>query len=595
MLNLLVKHAEDHGIVRPPGFAPKRARWAILCNTQGQYLNVAELGDTSLKRNPGRRFETCPELSQPEMKSGGVTKSHFLIDTADVVALLLKGNEDEKKLASIRAKHAYFVQLLRDASSGVPELAPFADLLGNRDTLEAITKDLAEHERRAKPTDKITLAIQGDGLHFPADSDRWHDWWCGFRAGLHEAKKEPSKRSANPTMRCLVNGELVQPVAIQPKIKGLGDVGGLSMGDAYASFKQESFCSYGLKQSANAAMSEQAAAAYRIALNQLLEEHAQRLASAKVVHWFKEEIPPENDPFPWLMAPGDDEQTELNAQSQAKKLLQSIRSGERPELGDNYFYALTLSGAAGRVVVRDWMEGQFETLVESIDKWFEHLAIVHRGGGRLARAPKFMAVLGATVRDLKDLPAPFVSKMWRVAVHREPIPQQALAQALARTRIDIIEDNPLNHARMGLMKAFRVRNPNGGDQHMKPFVNEEHPEPAYQCGRLMAVLAGVQRAALGDVGAGIVQRFYAAASSTPALVLGRLTRQSQFHLNKLEPGLTHWFESKIADIWARIGDRVPPTLTLEEQSLFALGYYQQMAADRTKKPTTENDKEQSND
>ena len=130
---------------------------------------------------------------------------------------------------------------------------------------------------------------------------------------------------------------------------------------------------------------------------------------------------------------------------------------------------------------------------------------------------------------------------------------------------------------------------------MKPFVNEEHPEPAYQCGRLMAVLAGVQRAALGDVGAGIVQRFYAAASSTPALVLGRLTRQSQFHLNKLEPGLTHWFESKIADIWARIGDRVPPTLTLEEQSLFALGYYQQMAADRTKKPTTENDKEQSND
>jgi len=94
------------------------------------------------------------------------------------------------------------------------------------------------------------------------------------------------------------------------------------------------------------------------------------------------------------------------------------------------------------------------------------------------------------------------------------------------------------------------------------------------------VLSDVQRAALGDVGAGVVQRYYAAASATPALVLGRLTRTSQFHLNKLEklePGLAHWFEGMIAGIWGRIKDTIPRTLTLEEQSLFALGYYQQMA------------------
>ncbi len=56
---------------------------------------------------------------------------------------------------------------------------------------------------------------------------------------------------------------------------------------------------------------------------------------------------------------------------------------------------------------------------------------------------------------------------------------------------------------------------------IKPYLNESHPHPAYQCGRLMAVLAKLQKSALGDVGAGIVQRYYAAASSTPALVLGR--------------------------------------------------------------------------
>jgi CRISPR-associated protein Csd1 len=99
----------------------------------------------------------------------------------------------------------------------------------------------------------------------------------------------------------------------------------------------------------------------------------------------------------------------------------------------------------------------------------------------------------------------------------------------------------------------------------------------------MAVYARLQYAALGDVGAGVVQRFYAAASATPALVLGRLARVSQFHLNKLEGGLPRYYENRLAEIWARIGDRLPTALMLDEQSLFALGYYQQLAADRAPK------------
>lgn len=119
---------------------------------------------------------------------------------------------------------------------------------------------------------------------------------------------------------------------------------------------------------------------------------------------------------------------------------------------------------------------------------------------------------------------------------------------------------------------------------LDPALNEDFPSPAYQCGRLMAVLADLQRAALDDVRAGVVQRYYAAASTTPALVLGRLTRTSQFHLNKLDPGLAYWYESKIAGIWSRLREAPPRTLSLEEQSLFALGYYQQLADMRAKKP-----------
>ena len=176
--------------------------------------------------------------------------------------------------------------------------------------------------------------------------------------------------------------------------------------------------------------------------------------------------------------------------------------------------------------------------------------------------------------------APVEAATWRVAVHGDPVPVQLLAMAQARTRAGILTDEPFNHARMGLLKAYHVRQ---GDDDMQPLLNEEHPSTAFQCGRLMAVLAALQYSALGDVGAGVVQRYYAAASATPALVLGRLIRTSQFHLEKLKnPRLKSWYQNKIAGIMARISD-MPPILDLVEQSRFALGYYQQIAADRARR------------
>jgi CRISPR-associated protein Csd1 len=99
----------------------------------------------------------------------------------------------------------------------------------------------------------------------------------------------------------------------------------------------------------------------------------------------------------------------------------------------------------------------------------------------------------------------------------------------------------------------------------------------------MAVLAKLQQAALGDIGAGIVQRYYAAASTTPKLVLGRLLRGGQYHLNKLDPGLAHWYEDRLSRLALAVGDDYPQTLTVEGQSLFALGYYQMWADLRTRK------------
>lgn len=579
MLKLLQDYAEKHDVMVEPGFAPKTVRWAIRFADNGRFIGVTELGDAEAKKNRGMEFLKCPDLTQPEMTAGGTTRSHFLVDAADVVVPFGSAADDAKKLA----KHDYFVRLLRDASSVLPELAVLANALDDPETLEAIREQFAE--LKAKPTDKVTIGFKRP---FPVEGEQWHDWWRSFREKLAAEMAEGKRETEAVLMRDFLTGEMVEPTPTHPKISGLANVGGSSMGSPLIGFDKEAFASYDLVQSANCAVSEEAAYAYRGGLNHLIAKHSHRFAGAKVVHWFKERVPDEDDPLPWLNDPAENDARQ--AQQKARELLTAIEQGERPDLAGNYYYAMTLSGAAGRVMVRDWMEGAFEDLVRNVDAWFKDLSIVHREGGeRLAPMPKFYAVLGATVRALDDLTAPFVAKMWRVAVRNEPIPREALAQALQRVRVDIIEDVVPNHARMGLMKAYHVRkNREAGAENMpdnlKTHLNEEHPSAAYQCGRLMAVLAGLQRAALGDVGAGVVQRFYAAASSTPSLVLGRLTRTSQFHLNKIEGGgLTYWYENKLAEIWGRLGDEVPRTLDLEEQSLFALGYYQQLADLRTKK------------
>lgn len=129
---------------------------------------------------------------------------------------------------------------------------------------------------------------------------------------------------------------------------------------------------------------------------------------------------------------------------------------------------------------------------------------------------------------------------------------------------------------------------------MTAYLNPDHPAAAYHCGRLLAVLANLQRAALGDVGAGVVQRYYAAASQTPGLILGRLVSNARNHLGKLDGRLAYWYENQIADVMSRLQDSAPRILDLEGQGLFALGYYQQLAALRAgnKNSVTESTAEQ---
>lgn len=572
MIHELVKYARRQCPDSEPGFAAKEVRWAVSVNGSGEYLGLLELGDTTARLNRGKRFSRAPDLSQGELIARGEVKSHFLVETLAVVAGFGKSEE----VAKSRAKRDFFISTLRRAATCLPGLAAAASVLEDPAAMGRLCNQLTE--AKAKSTDKATFCIDGA---FPLESDAWHDWWRAFRASL-----APPAASADK-MLCLVTGDAVQPVATHPKIGGLP--GANPSGAALIGFDKDAFQSYGLEQSANAAMSAETAKAYQSGLNDLIRNHSTRLGDVVVVHWYRATVPVEDDPLSWLEE--QPEHAEADARIRAQKLLTAIREGARPDLAGNTYYALALSGNGGRAMVRDWMEGDFESLADAVNAWFDDLAMVRPDGGGIAAPPRFFALRCALVRDPKKdvVPAPLAAKLFRAAVGAEPIPFTVMAQALLRARVDFMSGDASSPARMGLIRAYFARQSRllKGTTEMMETVQPELTEglvsPAYQCGRLMAVLASVQRAALVDVGADVIQRYYAAASSTPALVFGRLVRGAQFHLGKLRPGLAWWYEERIADICGRIGTSMPAILTLEEQGLFALGYYQQLAAQRAPK------------
>lgn len=108
--------------------------------------------------------------------------------------------------------------------------------------------------------------------------------------------------------------------------------------------------------------------------------------------------------------------------------------------------------------------------------------------------------------------------------------------------------------------------------------NIENPEPAYHCGAILAVYAKIQKIALKDVNAGITQRYYGAASRTPAFVLGRLDVLCEHHLEKFDyKNEASFYEDMLNECYTALGDEVPKSLSTEQQAYFALGYRQKCA------------------
>ena len=557
----------------PFGYSPEKISYAILLTPDGRVADVSDIRDTTGKK-PAPQVMNVP---QPEKRTVGI-KSNFLWDKTSYVL----GASATSKRAD--KEHDFFKTLHQECLAGTEDAG-----------LKALLAFLAAWtpERFAAAPFKEEMLDANIVFRLDGESGYLHERPA---AQTVRARLLAGEGGIQPALaRCLVSGENMPVARLHPAIKGVN--GAQSSGASIVSFNLESFSSYGKDQGDNAPVSEQAAFAYTTVLNHLLrrsEHNRQRIqiGDASVVFWAVSGDAAEAEQAELtfgslLTVPPDDTQEA----ARVREVLEKIAKGRPlreidPNLHeDTRMFVLGLAPNASRISIRFWQEGTLGLFAQRIAQHEQDFRIEP---APWKTAPAARRVVLATVPHregalpkMDDAFNNLVGEFMRAVLGGGLYPRSLLANTIMRMR----SDGNLSGMRVAICKGLLARERRLGintDIHKEEVpvsLDKQSENPGYRLGRLFAVLEAVQRSALGgQVNATIRDRYYGAASATPASVFPVLLRNTQNHLGKLrkeKPGAAINLEKDIRDIVDGLAEQFPRSLRIEDQGRFAIGYYHQ--------------------
>lgn len=520
-------------------YQPTRVAWKIQLDLDGKLRGITPL------TGEGKKAERGQEMMAPTVvRSVGVAPK-LLCDNGEYVLGIPRGEDSNQKVPK---RHAAF-KALSDAcavATGDPYVRAVAQFLASWNPTQ---RALVPPNLDAGSV--MTFEVEGV---LPIELPAVQRYWASHT--------RPSDEQAIERTTCLVCGTSKPPEASHPKkIKGVP--GAQTSGAAMISANRDAFESYGLEKSLTSPTCRECAEAFADSLNYLLASPENRLYLGPAVYVYWTRGAPSTDLLGLLNDPSPDD---------VKALLTSPGSGRDVAdlIATPQFYLVSLSGSGGRVVVRDYLETSVPRVRENVARWFR-LQRLEPDRGAIGLYPLAM---GLVHEDLDEVSPSLLASLVRVAITGGRVSEGFLQLLARRNRAEGGPTRP----RAALARMVIASNPNTGYTEDRLMALEtENNDPAYLCGRLFAELAAAQRAALGDTGTTIVDRFYGTASSAPATVFGPLLRGGQAHLAKLrqsKPGAHVAIEGRIQSIAAAI-PAFPSTLDLRSQALFSLGYYHQ--------------------
>ena len=555
------RKAASDGNVAPEGFENKEIPFVIVLDKAGKFIQLEDTREQQGKKKIGRKFLVPKGLGRAGSKSYEV--SNTLWDHYGYVLAHPK-EDDEKSDILAQNQHKSFIAKVDELKQALP------DDVG----IQAVSAFLAQADEVAK----VRLAegwqecakIKGCNLSFRL-VDESVALVCqskAVQAYLAAAKAEVSDGIQEGI--CLVTGKKTTIARLHNAVKGVN-----AKPSPFTSVNLAAFESYGKQQGFIFPVGEQTMFEYTTALNMLLDgENRFRIGEVSVVCWSEKPTPLESKISLKINGGGkDNPDAHID---EVKALYKSLHNGKYMEPnGKDKFYLLGLSPNSARIVVRFWHETTVAALSENIARWYDDLQIVR---GEKSIYPEFMPLmrlLCGLVLDGKaeNLPPDLIANVTQSALANRPLPVGLLQIALRRNKAE----QKITYGRAALIKAYLNRAIRSGSlkntKELSMSLDRERNDIGYVLGRLFAVLEKTQSEANPSLNATIGDRYFGSASSTPIAVFGTLMRLSPHHLSKLE------YEGRAVHLKWEIGQildkcqKFPNHLNLEQQGLFAIGYY----------------------
>ncbi len=575
-------------------FEAKPVRYFLEIDEVGTFRRIVDRLDKAAKS------KRAPEMKVPKSPVSRTSRVHplLLVDALQyVVGPGLGGWTKKDQIGNHQARFEAFQETINSAQQtlSLPELAACIRFFEQEDQVESARA--AFMKRKAKTADLVALSITSEAEEIREGPviglDEVRRYWTAHFERAQAAKVE----KGSPQKMCLIR-QTSGPIAqTHEKIKGTSKLGGKSAGVSLMSFDKPAFRSYGWEQNANSPVSVTAAAAYVLALNDLLKPGLHRrgassdrlvptrydLGGAAFLYWTREAD--DGDIFNYLHA------AESN---QIKALLEAPETGQDPEtISSNDFYLLGVTANRGRLSICDWFTASVDTVLLTIRNWFAGLAIHDpMNKGALAPPPRLSQLLWAiSPPQLAKRPQDKGNRsrsqaLLRRAIQGQPLPVEILAAGLNRLHVAQGSER-LYCPRIGLVRlCVNDQLALKGDPPMSTSIDENNKHPAYLCGRLLALYESQQRTAHDyKINVTLADRYYGLASTYPQLAFPKIEQLARAHQQKLRRGeqrkraAAMAIERTIGSLMEHLPGRFPAQLSLEDQGRFVVGFHHQKAED----------------
>jgi len=548
------------------GFSSQKIHFALLLNRAGELLQVRDLRETQGKKLLPKQI-TVPESV---IRAVNIAANFLWDNTGYVIGADNKGKPERSK-ETFKA----FKKLHHDIGEGI-------DDEGMSSILRFLDSWNPENAPKLEYWDDM---VNGANLVFQLDGEFGY---VHERPKVKDAwLKHCSANSSEVVATCLVCGEEKPIARLHPKIKGVR--GAQTAGASIVSFNAAAFESYGKGQSFNAPVSEESVFNYTTALNHLLRFDSRqkiRIGDAATVFWTERESPIEG--FMGLILNPQDDSGDLK---EVRDFLEAVRDGKKlPEEIDDTdmkFYILGLSPNASRLSVRFWHVSTVEDINAKIGQHFRDLSMI-KSYDNDPDFPGMWQLLRETavLRKSENIYPVLSGAIVRSIMTGAAYPQSLMTVMIGRIRAD----QEINYLRVAMIKACLVRKYRIKQisKEVTMALDKESTNIAYRLGRLFAVLEKAQKDAIPGANTTIKDSFYGAASATPRTVFPRLLRLAQHHIQKAEYGRNT--DKKIEEVMQDI-QAFPAHLSLDDQGLFAIGYYHQRKDFYTKSDKKEGNNE----